>query len=777
MEDPNPSSSSPSFRNRRDQVSSHRTRPVPPGEPAEDTGAKPGEEQVTGEPTPAETPGPIPVETGGSSPFFSEVPPPLVDAPADPEPAPAAEDQPPNDAPAPEYALSGEAPAVAADAPAETPADNLPGDGANYPNATIIRPPAPPAPAARPRRTISPRSGFFAVLAIAWLAGWGGTMWRVLDHQFDRSFDWNTSYFSVAARNLVREGFVEMRGGVYITAGEGFGTTREFYAGHPPMTAWLLSGWMKIFGTEDRAIRSMPLAFTALSLLLLFVLVARVFGAGPGLATMAVCSMLPMTAFYAQNVNMEPLVMAFMLLAAHGYLSWSRSRSRPGLVIMMLAVVFGCWTDWPMYLFAGLLALAHFVHRREALPLPADHSPEDELEQEHPRRPIFTPLFLILLPLATFALYLLYLRINNSGVNELLERAKDRVSGAPGVQGGWFEGAQALFGRFGKAFQHDKTAIAFLKTWLVEVFTLPALFLFVIGVVFWPRWSRTLAGGNTPLRRALFRVLFCMLMTQLAYSIAFPNGAMVHDFWQYYLIVPVAVCAGGLCVWLTLGGPERRGFFAGLFDRGAWAIYVLIPLAAVGPLTWRLHVGLIPGRAVPVEGKDLNLDLEEPLDKYTLPTDVLLTDLTQEQMKFALPWYADRRIIVNDGSEESTVKEAGIVKAIKDLEKEHQERAARQPAVASTSPSATKALSPATAPAAPFRLLYIYRGANPEVGKYLDPLYPRRVELTPAAGTTPATVLFLIRGAPLPSWSATRPATLPARATATAPASRPTTRP
>jgi len=58
---------------------------------------------------------------------------------------------------------------------------------------------------------------------------------------------------------------------------------------------------------------------------------------------------------------------------------------------------------------------------------------------------------------------------------------------------------------------------------------------------------------------------------------------------QYYLIVPVAVLAASLCVWLTLAGGTGRRFACGLLDRAAWSVAALIPLMAIGPFLDRVH--------------------------------------------------------------------------------------------------------------------------------------------------------------------------------------------
>src|SRR5439155_23100153 len=100
-------------------------------------------------------------------------------------------------------------------------------------------PPAEPEPAPAPVVTYAepslagpPRARTFTLWLLIYLIAWGGVMGLTLNHRFDRKFDWNTSYFAIAARNLVRDGFTHLRGGVYLTAGEHLNLDqRVFYAG------------------------------------------------------------------------------------------------------------------------------------------------------------------------------------------------------------------------------------------------------------------------------------------------------------------------------------------------------------------------------------------------------------------------------------------------------------------------------------------------------------------------------------------------------------------
>jgi hypothetical protein len=227
------------------------------------------------------------------------------------------------------------------------------------------------------------------------------------------------------------------------------------------------------------------------------------------------------------------------------------------------------------------------------------------------------------------------------------------MTGSPGDTGSWRVGLDAL----GKHFRSPQA----FSDWFAGLFTVPALFLALIGAVLWATWSRRLAiAGGEHGRRAAFRVLASLVLMQLAYTATFPQGAAVHEFWHYYFIVPVAVLAAGLCAWLTVAGGANRGILAGLVDRLAWAVAALIPIAAAGPFLYRMQ---IPAFGASADRGDwrLNDDFLKPLAANTRPGDVILTDWDWEDRKFGLPWYADRAIVTSD--DRDTLSMDGIAKA------------------------------------------------------------------------------------------------------------------
>jgi len=243
--------------------------------------------------------------------------------------------------------------------------------------------------------------------------------------------------------------------------------------------------------------------------------------------------------------------------------------------------------------------------------------------------------------MAVFALFLIYLKLNGSGFHELKDRAKDRMNGG---------------------YSQLLTHIKHPKDWFLGLFTPPALLLAALGLVFWAQWSRrlSLASGEAG-RRAAFRIILCIVLTQCIYTLAFPEGAVVHEFWQYYFTVPIAILAAAFCTWLTVVGGIGRKFSLGLFDRAGWAVAAAIPFLAIGPVIYRMGIPLM-GKEVKAGDARLDADYAGALAKNTKIDDIILTDWRQgksdepneplyhEGLGFAIPWYTNRTIFPYEGT-------------------------------------------------------------------------------------------------------------------------------
>lgn len=494
-----------------------------------------------------------------------------------------------------------------------------------------------PSPAALARAAHAEgHSTGWMLVTLAWTLLYGVGLFATLDRRFDRPFDLNSGIWTIAGRNLNHDGFANLRGGCYVSAGDFPREQREFYASHPPLLTWMMAGWMRLFGESNYAARAMPVVFSLLNVLLVYALARRTLNPVAGFCAAALYSLMPMTAYFSQVINMEPFGMTAMLGASLAYLHLSRGGKGLGWTMLLLCIALGCWMDWPMFIFAGILAAAHFFSRPSW-------------------RALGSSALIILVPLLVFEGFVAHVRLNDGNFYEnAVKRAKIRmrlgeVSGndryvltghtSPATQSTTDKpldtrpGYQILLGKL--RHPHE------FRRWIVGLITPTAAALGLMALVAWTWWSRDLPGDRTA-RSVLLRLVIVGIVTQVIYTGVFAEGSTRHEYWQYFLALPVALLAGGLCAWGL-----RRVMLDGMNLPALAGLCVLLiaaatPAVAWGPFSFRL--GAWHDQPNPAEDHgDFHFDYIEPMRAYTDPRDLCI--MRAPNLGTALEWYANRMVL------------------------------------------------------------------------------------------------------------------------------------
>lgn len=141
---------------------------------------------------------------------------------------------------------------------------------------------------------------------------------------------------------------------------------------NPPVFHWLLHFWIKIFGTSEVAVRSLPLILGVLSVLAIIMACWELFPSKPrvGLMAGAIAAMSPIHVYYSQECRMYTLTVllgALAFLTLHRFLTLGRKRD---MIAHSSLLTIGLYTHnyflfiLPLAPVAALLTPGVFARRR-----------------------------------------------------------------------------------------------------------------------------------------------------------------------------------------------------------------------------------------------------------------------------------------------------------------------------------------------------------------------------------------------------------------------------
>lgn len=136
---------------------------------------------------------------------------------------------------------------------------------------------------------------------------------------------------------------------------------------HPPLYYWLLSGWVRLFGTSEAAVRSFSAVLGLVLVALIYALGRLLAGQWAGLAAAFLAAINPFQVYYSQEVRMYMLLAVLSALAFYAALRWAVAMPGKRMAIWsfvyVLAAVAGLYTHYafPMVLLAINLVVLLFI--------------------------------------------------------------------------------------------------------------------------------------------------------------------------------------------------------------------------------------------------------------------------------------------------------------------------------------------------------------------------------------------------------------------------------
>lgn len=332
-----------------------------------------------------------------------------------------------------------------------------------------------------------------------------------LDHNSN-----NGAFYSLVAKNFLRFGLLKSH---FAMAQDPFPVSPEphaFYIHHPPLLALLVAVSFSVFGEHEWAARLVPVSLSIASLPLVFLVARDLWGKRAGFLSAAVFAVLPMFRVYGRMVNFEPVLTFFILLFVFAYLRWVGGAKRY-LWVMCIAFFFGAMVDWPIWFLLPLLGLHYLAFGKKSV--------------------------WAVMPVVTAAsvIGLLYLQLRSLPAHFYDDLVKIFVFR---TDSGLVDSESRI--TLGKLFNR-------LFNYSNDYFTLPLLVLGACGPVatLIPRygvWKKRLFG---------FAMLLALYGFSLANVVVFKNGAFIHDYWNYYALIPLALSAGVVLDSVALAMPKR----------------------------------------------------------------------------------------------------------------------------------------------------------------------------------------------------------------------------
>jgi Dolichyl-phosphate-mannose-protein mannosyltransferase len=346
--------------------------------------------------------------------------------------------------------------------------------------------------------------GLFVALGVL---SWG--LFRNFTGPWIDRIDFNGACWSQSAHNTLRAGLLATAG---VPSAFYFGPLpippSGYYAHHPPLLSLTLTGMFAVLGEKEWVARLLPIAFSLVSVVLLWMLMKDCAGRRAATFGTMLFAAMPMELFYGRMVNFEPINLVWMLGALLCLRRWEQTGGRGWRNGMLAAIVLSLWTAWLGYVFVVILCVHYFTTRAKRN----------------------RPLALLLLGLCVVSIVLFLLQVHS-------------VQPAP-----WRDLIEALNRRMGSQSGANRPNFAW-KDW---EWTIGATLLTHIHAVI---WALAVIGlvlllgcrNRDEGLRWLGWAALCFFALNSFYIVTFRNASYIHPYASFYFMVPVAI-AGGIAV-------------------------------------------------------------------------------------------------------------------------------------------------------------------------------------------------------------------------------------
>lgn len=317
-----------------------------------------------------------------------------------------------------------------------------------------------------------------------------------LDKEFVGVHDWNGARYGNIARNYIRYGLFTTMFSQIENSGVEKSKNFKFLTHYPPLLPISISFSYRIFGIYESATRLVPILATSGLTVVIYLIGRTIFDGKVGFIAGLLALSTPMVRYYGKNPVHEPIALFFASIAFLGTTK-VLNKKKNGWILIYLGLIFALFTTWSgVFLILGLTIA---------------------LVKEIPNAKIINLWFLGILLFLTHFLYIYIVTGSffGGGLIEVLLQRTSLVGAASQTEFSVYE------------------LLNIVRLWASNLFTISLIVTFLIGIFFVFKYQKS----------HIKRIIFGILIYSIGYPLVFPNATFIHEYFIYYLVLPLTLLA------------------------------------------------------------------------------------------------------------------------------------------------------------------------------------------------------------------------------------------
>lgn len=204
---------------------------------------------------------------------------------------------------------------------------------------------------------------FLCIVGLA-LCLWG------VNYAFVGIYNTNNNYLSLAARNYLRFGFINLKSFPTYFAGEHFTQGTPYYLHHPIVVFWMEAAALSIFGFHNWTVHVPHLFFVIGTIIMVHLIAKSLWNKNVALWSAGLVTIFPMTTFFWKYMLFEQASLFLNLVTYYNILLYIRKQRSTTLWVIFIFTFMSGLVDWGvLYLFFPFL-LFFFTRFRKVITKP-----------------------------------------------------------------------------------------------------------------------------------------------------------------------------------------------------------------------------------------------------------------------------------------------------------------------------------------------------------------------------------------------------------------------